>query len=1281
MKRIIFIKEQFLFIMIAISLMYCPVMGQFPRLNFKSFTEKDGLSKDYVRSICQDRNGFMWFGTPDGLDKFDGKNFINYNNLLKDTLASNYQISYGILEDIDSILWIATYSNGIILFDKNRETVTRLKHNTDDPASLSDDRVLDIFEDKDANIWIATVGGGLDLWQKDRKNFTHFRHEPGNPKSIGSNYISSIAGDSKGNLWILSVDDIVSKFNPKTGIFENKILPSPSHTVTLRRGFTQVIYVDSEDNVLVGSFYGLFIIDSQTGNIKHIPQLNPHFKVNFIVTSILEIQKGIIALATSFQGLYLFNIKTGEYVNYSNSVNADYFLNNSSITCIYKSNSGLLWLGSWNAGINMYNMEFSQFQLLTDVIRSGRELLSGVRGAAFCTSPDNKIWIASGDKEIFSYDPKERTVHEVLKNVCHSTVNCLYSSDKGEIFIGTAENGLIVYDFRKKSVKTLTNNPNDPNSIASDFISCILEDKDYNVWMSFTGTGLDVWNRSTNKITHFKNEANNPNSLISDVIYKIMEDRSGRIWIGTQNGLCYFDRDKQNFIRYPLYIDKKHTVLINTILDIFEDSRGGIWVGTNRAIFKLNPEDRSSTVFSPVNEQPYLATNFMEDRYHNIWMTSFNKLFKLNTTDHEFTVYNFYNGNTTPSFLGFSSLSANGWFYLGSLDRVITFDPTAVVDDTLKPKIYITQFEINNVPITYGFQKVVSKDINFTQSIKLDYNQSTFSFVFAAIEYSFPEKIQYAYKLENFDKNWVYPGNLNNRAVYTKVPPGKYIFRVMATDRRGDWFESEQKISITITPPLWGTLGFRIFVLLLIITAIYGVYYNRSRKLRLQKKKLEETVKQRTTALNEANASLATQHEELKLQNEKLSEMSQQIMKQNKELEMHYTKLGRLVDERTAELREAKNKAEESDKLKSAFLANMSHEIRTPMNAIVGFVNLLREENHTKEEKNKYFEIIDSSSGSLLRLIDDILDLSMIEANQLIISNEILDINEFLDRLYSEYSLLNRNNNLNVCLNNALHDQKLRIYTDKMRINQILTNLLSNALKFTKKGTVELGLKKIDKNLAFYVQDSGIGVPEKDMETIFERFRKGEDDNEVLYRGAGLGLAISKALAELMGGTLTVESIFGRGSVFTFLLPDSLIRHEEPAASEIPIILESKYTADKNILIVEDENDNYLYIKSVLAKTNIHVYHAGNGLKALKILESGKYFHLILMDIKMPEMGGFEATQIIKSKNPGQPVIAVTAFSRPEERHRFMEAGFDGYLTKPVKPNELRSIINKYLLL
>ncbi len=1214
----------------------------------------------------------MWFGTPNGIDKFDGKNFINYNYLFQDTLSGNYQITYDIIEDNEGTLWIATFSNGIILFNKDQETITRLRHDVNNPSGLGDDKVLDLFKDQDDNIWVATAGAGLELYNKESKSFIHFRHDPENPNSIGSDYISSITADSKGNLWILSVDGIVSKYDRKTQLFENTLLPLQSHTVTLRRGLSHTIFVDSDDNVFVGSYFGLFIINAQTGHIKHITKLNPNYKVSFAVTSITEIQKNIIALATSFQGLYLYNTITGEYTNYSNSINANYYLNNTAVTCIYKSYNGLVWLGSYHAGVNMYNKEFSQFQLLADIIKSGKELFAGTRGTAFCSTPDHKIWIAIGNNNILTYDPETKIAQTILKQICQSYITSLSNNNNGEILIGTEDDGLLIYDYVKKSIKKLTYSPNNPNSISSNYVLGAKQDKDGNVWINFSGTGLDVWNRNTNQITHYKHDSNNPTSLLSNIIHRLIEDRKGRIWIGTPNGLCYFDKGKKNFIRYPLYINKKNNVQSNSILDIFEDSKNNLWIGTDRAIFKISAIDSTCQLIKPQNEEPYLITNIMEDRNHDIWMTSFNKLFRITTTNNDFSVYNFYNGSITPSFFGYSSLSANGQFYLGSLDRIITFDPATIVNDTLKPHIYITKFEINNLPVRYDSEGILNKHINFTQSIQLDYKHSTFSFWFSALEYSYPEKIQYAYKLENFDDDWITSNNLNTRATYTKIPPGKYIFRVKATNRDGKWSESDQRITIEITPPFWNTTAFKILSFIFILFIIYSFYLIRSKQLRLQKEKLEKKVKQRTTELNEANTSLGKQ-------NVLLNQMSHQILKQNQELERHYNELEILVDERTEELKAAKNKAEESDRLKSAFLTNMSHEIRTPMNAIVGFSTLLNEKNLTETEKDEYIKNINTNCESLLILIDDILDLSMIEANQMDLKIDTFDVNEFMDHLYSAYSMLNSNENIKILLNNELHNQHIQIKSDRVRIRQVLTNLLSNAFKFTNMGTIEIGLKKKDNTLAFYIKDTGIGIPAKDIETIFERFRKLEDNKKILYRGTGLGLAISKSLARILGGNLSVESTVQKGSVFTLSLPDTIISNEKISKPIHPIFFEKEFTTGKKILIVEDESANYMYIKSILSKTNISISHAENGLIALEKIESGDNYHLILMDIKMPVMDGFEATQIIKSRNPNQHIVAITAYARPEEKNRFMEAGFDDYLAKPVKPNELRAIINKYL--
>jgi CheY-like chemotaxis protein/nitrogen-specific signal transduction histidine kinase len=410
-----------------------------------------------------------------------------------------------------------------------------------------------------------------------------------------------------------------------------------------------------------------------------------------------------------------------------------------------------------------------------------------------------------------------------------------------------------------------------------------------------------------------------------------------------------------------------------------------------------------------------------------------------------------------------------------------------------------------------------------------------------------------------------------------------------------------------------------------------------------------------------------------------LSQMSQEILKQNAELEQHRTNLEKLVVERTRELEVAVHKAMESDRLKTAFLANMSHEIRTPMNAIVGFANLLKDSDLEVDERNEFIDVINANSETLLVLIDDILDLSLIEANQLSIRKDVFSVNEMLDHLVSSYSLMNRKQHLTFRLNNQLHSECLQLNSDKVRIKQILVNLINNAYKFTDEGYIEIGLVNKFDHLAFYVKDSGIGIEEQELANVFERFRKSETSNNTLYRGAGLGLAISKALSLLLGGNMKAESSFGAGSTFFLLLPVSDISNIEPVNAEFFLPKDSVLGSGRNILIVEDEQANYLYARKMLLKLDVTVHWAENGLEAVKLIGSGIPFHIVLMDIKMPVMDGFEATKAIKKANPNQIIIALTAYARPEDRQHFMKAGFDDYLAKPIKPNDFLAVIQKYL--
>src|SRR6056297_636298 len=384
-------------------------------------------------------------------------------------------------------------------------------------------------------------------------------------------------------------------------------------------------------------------------------------------------------------------------------------------------------------------------------------------------------------------------------------------------------------------------------------------------------------------------------------------------------------------------------------------------------------------------------------------------------------------------------------------------------------------------------------------------------------------------------------------------------------------------------------------------------------------------------------------------------------------------------DEAEKNLLEAKMKAEESDKLKSAFLANMSHEIRTPMNATLGFTELLTmpDSSISSEEKQNYIKLIHNSGNNLVQLIDDIIDISKIEASQLKIIPKPCDINQTLTDIYESYIEIKKQKgkeNIDLSINLAEPKQNVITLTDPLRLTQIISNLIDNALKFTDEGFINFGYEtqKSD-TLLFYVKDSGIGMDEKKKELVFERFRKIEDNKTKLYRGAGLGLAICKSLIKLLGGEIWVESYLGSGSSFYFTIPYKKVKKNQKK-NDI-----SRHNTDynwlnKTILVAEDEQANYFYIEEVLKKTNARLIRATNGKEAVKEVKKNQKIDLIIMDIKMPEMDGYEATKQIKTFNKDIPIISQSAYAMPSDIEKGYLLGINEYITKPVQPKKLLSI-------
>jgi signal transduction histidine kinase/ligand-binding sensor domain-containing protein/CheY-like chemotaxis protein len=1269
------------FCLISISILSLyRINAQTPGLSFKYLNTRNGLSFDDVRSIYQDKEGFMWFATERGVDRYAGKEFKNYLDFVSDSTFSMMQTVQQISGDSYNGIWYFDDTTGLMLMNKITKKVRRFVHIPGNPKTLSDNNVRNVIEDSDKNLWITTLGGGLNLFNRQDSTFRCFRHDSADIESIGSDRITTIAEDKNGMLWISSPDGFLIKFNRKSSKFTNIRLSEPNLFLWNNIN-SPVLLIDEENNIWFGNQRDLFKVDQKTGKSEKIPLEISSGTQYTIITSLVELAPNQLLIATSSSGLYEYNSLTGKTNHYLYSPANPFGINSNRLSQIFRSKDGVIWIGSFDNGINIYSKNSLRFPQFLNLVNIQDLEYANYSTYSLCELPDGTIVIGTENNGLMEYNPKTNRIKRIIPELRNVSIFDMQIDEKGKIWMCSWIYGFYCYDTKTGKLQKITRIPGTDILLTPDLVRFHLDSKN-RYWFGSIRTGLTMVDIKTGSNSSFAYDPADSNSLRDNLIFKIFEDSYGNIWIGTSTGLHLYD-DLRNTIKRIRLTDEINKSEGLMIFDIFEDHKKQLWIGTSKSLYLLNRRTLKSKSYSHKSNNTFIsAVKIFEDDQHMLWLGTNAGVYSFNPEAGKYRDYGISDGTyyleNNPN-AGLKSRS--GYFYFGTAKGVTVFNPNSIIDDTIPPPIYITYIGVNDVEIDLNGKDISYSGADHIDHIKLKYKQSTLEIRFASLNYNNTEANQFQYQLSGFDKTWVKAGN-SNIAYYPNLPPGKYTFRVIASNSHGYWNNTGKQVFIHIAPPLWKRLWFRVLVPLILM----ALFFIRVMRLRQKKMQLESLVKVRTKALNDANTELKEQHEELlqqheeiTTQNERLSQMSEEILMQNAELEQHRTNLEKLVEDRTMELELAFKKAEESDRLKSAFLANMSHEIRTPMNAIVGFANLLKDDELDPAEKVDFIEVINSNSETLLVLIDDILDLSLIEANQLNIKKDVFSINEMLDQLCSSYSLMNRKKELEIKLNNELHDRNLSFFSDRIRIKQVLTNLLNNAYKFTEKGTIELGLIEQNKKLSFYVKDSGIGIDAKDLAHIFERFRKSDSGSNFFYRGTGLGLAISKALAHLLNGELGVESEAGQGSVFRFTLPWSIVSTDEKIPVPNPIQKDNQKWSGRDILIVEDEEANYLYAKKVLSKLKVNIHWAENGEEAVRLTSSGQDYHIILMDIKMPVMDGFEATKIIKTNNPKQVVIALTAYARPEDRIRFMQAGFDDYLAKPIKPNDILGVIRRYL--
>ncbi len=1113
------------------------LFAQNSSLCFKNLSVTDGLSQSWIRYIYQDSYGFMWFGTGgNGLNKYDGYKFTVYKNnaRIKNSLSNNSITT--IFEDQNRNLWIGTQiglnlynrendcfivypgiesqfitglfetNNGKLfvvsvnnIYEINTSNYSAIPFCKEAEGCLQYIFVDAIVEDLYGNLWLGSTNG-LYLLDTLNKTFTIFKHDDDDPTSISDDQLESITKDSKGRLWI----------------------------GTVNKGLCLMKFRNDQSS------------DPYFINFTH-DHLNERSINNGRIRDVLDDGEGNLWIGTENGGLDILDLKSFEegkpvFIHHLNDEEDETSLANNSIYSLLKDNQGTIWIGTYGGGLNYYNELLNKFHHFK--IPAGNNIINVIY------KEDNNLWICTegglyfynntSDKlEYYQHYPNNRN------SIGAGAIYSIFEDSRKNIWVGTWAGGLNLFNREKKNFTRFLNDADNPNSIGGNNIFGLTEDGEGYLWIACMNGGLNRYDYKTNTFKAYRANFQAENSISGDWVRTLFINSYGEFWISTSVGVDLFDRKTERFTHFTHNPDDSTSISYNGAIIFFEDSKQNFWLGTEGG---LNSYIREDSSFICYQEEDGLPDNTIkgicEDEHGNLWLSTNKGISKfvngiIRSDKPIFENFSVSDGLQGDEFNRRSYFKdSDGYMYFGGTNGYNVFHPDSIKKNSYVPPVLITDFLVFNKPVEISEKdSPLKKHISVAEQITLSYKQSMITFEFAALNYLAPEKNQYKYLMEGFDEDWHYVGN-KREATYTNLDPGKYIFRVKGSNNDGIWNEEGASIKITILPPWWQTILFRILIILLAISLIIGFYYYRLNQLNKQKHLLQEKVKQRTHEIEEKNAILINQTNELNEINSILEERQQRIEEQAEELKTQAEELSN-TNQRLVKLNATKDK----------FFSIIAHDLKNPFSSILGFCEVLtiRYDNYDDTKRKHLIGVIDRSAQNVFKLLENLLQWSRTQTGNIKYTPEKFSLYDVVQSIYTllENSLIEKGIKFT---HNIPGD--LTIHADKNMIYTVIRNLVTNAIKFTELGEITIKAEQDNTHTKISVIDTGIGIRKEVIDKIFEIDKSKSTDGTRGESGTGLGLIICKEFVEQNGGTIGVESEFGKGSTFYFtVLKSSTVKH------------------------------------------------------------------------------------------------------------------------------------------
>ncbi len=1293
---------------------------------FQTLDIQDGLPQNMVDCIIQDRQGFIWFGTWNGLCRYDGYSFEVFSGNESDLGNDNF--IYTLQEDAEGNIWIGTQQN-LYLYIYDQDRFYNWQTLVDSAFNVDLSYVHAITQGPDGSMLVGS-NQGLFLFGQQSGRLIIQRHIDLEGYISGTE-INDIVFDGK---WIwLGTNEGLTRIRKDLG--EIKYYTADEDGNTLSSNSIESLYITTTGSLLVGTDYGLNVYQPDTDDFRYYlsEENNSNTLIHNSVMDIVEDENQKLILAT-LGGMSYWDPESDIFVNYVHDPNKN-SISNNFLNCLYRDRDDNIWVGSERGGITYFN--------------------------TFRNS-------------ITSY---EKDINRPYQSLSNNTVNSVF--DGGSyLWVGTAGGGLNRYNKSTNRYDHFTYGTGS-GDITNDFVTSITRDLNDNLWIGTWGGGLGILENSRSDSPFFRAMSTGA-GINSTYVSSIVEGPDGNIWIATLNGVLKYDVSANTFISlnnlHPalselveagcLLFDYQHTLWVGSryglykvslssdysyinavtkythdplddgsisgdyVISLYEDSNANIWAGTyGHGLNKISRQE-DSIYFSHLTTKNGLSNNIIfgisEDHAGRIWLTTDYGLSSYDPTSGYVNNYFQYDGFLNNQYY-WSSIFKNdaGQLFVGGMNGLDVFDPLEIKSKNIDSRVLITDFKLMNTSVeprkAYFGRVVLPTNISRAKQVTLPYQGRNIGFEFAAINFKEKELLHYEYQLEGFEDEWNNVGPNRRFANYTNLSPGNYIFRVRSVGSNGEQVSETTSLRINILAPFWNTWWFRITMVLLALGLIMAYTRYRTYTLKRQKKALERMVDERTRKINQQKEELENQASKLLLTNKELEANQHLIEGQNQMLEKQNHEIGLQRDQ----LMELNNKLNLVSQLRLNFFTNISHEFRTPLTLITGpLQNLLKEENLTPGIRDT-LALINRNANRLLHLINQIMDFRKIEQGRMELNVTNADFSSFSHSIFDAFKPLAETRKIDF----TYHEEDLpqEIWYDPEVIENILYNLLSNAFKYTPqecKISLEVsGVRLEDSRLTnqsvagekegrdvirVKIIDNGCGIAAENIPLIFKRFYRIESENEFKVRGTGIGLALTDELIKSHHGEIFVESTPGKGSVFEIQFPclkGYYAYHERKSSSpydpatidqQVKLLTEELFgevedmqeeEADivtdnegaPTLLVVEDNVDLRKFISLRLRK-NFQILESSDGATGIEMARKHNP-DVIITDLMMPKIDGIELCAYLKNNLATShiPIIMLTAKNTEQHEIKGLESGADDYLTKPFNFDVLEARIKRLL--